>query len=41
MKLAKLQDNQKIFDYILDEHKDYYIDIISKSIVTDYLENNM
>lgn len=39
MKIAKLQDIQKTLDYIPDEHKHFYINIISKSIVANYLEN--
>ncbi|KAL4134891.1 hypothetical protein QTP88_006581 [Uroleucon formosanum] len=31
MNPAKLEDIQKILDYIPDKHKDYYLDIISKT----------
>lgn len=41
MNPAKLEDIQKTLDYIPDEHKDYYLDIISKSIVASYIYNNV
>lgn len=41
MNPAKLEDIQKTLDYIPDEHKDYYLEIISKSIVASYIYNNV
>lgn len=40
LKRAKLEDIEKTMDYIPREYKDYYLDIISKSIVARVTEDD-